>query len=159
MPEQANRLAILSRALRQISTLAGQGTPCVLEEGLVHEVWRRLYHHPALIPRAWWKRYLSLSPTTVIVLSVSPDRARERIRTKVKHGPVNLELKDTPLDGPLWRQASLAFAAISAELAHQRRLIHLQAEYASVESICREIVGLVRPPATSPAQVKVRGIA
>lgn len=146
LPDRTSRMAIVSQAVRQASTLAGQSTPCLLEEGTVHEIWRNLYQRPDLIARGWWKRYLSPSPTGVIILDVSPARAQERLRSKTRLGPVSRELRDAPLDGPLWRKAGDALAAITIALALRPGVTRLPTEHASVETICGEIARLVRKP-------------
>ena len=92
----------------------------LFDEGLLNEIWRQLYRNPEFIGQDWWHEYLADAQSRIIVLDVAPDCARERIRSKPDMGPINLELRDAPLDGEQWERARMAYDAILRELTARR---------------------------------------
>jgi hypothetical protein len=143
------RITIAAAAARQACLAADHDSPFLLEEGVVHEVWRALYREPALIRERWWRRVLRRNTAHLVVLEVSPARAQAGIRVKTFGlGPANLELKDAPLDGECWRRARAAFDAIDDQLqASARSMVRFDNETATpAEAIdaLDEVISAVR---------------
>lgn len=114
--------SLASVALRQsVAFAAARQTPAIVQEGVVHEIWRILYRHPEEAQRSWWNAYLKYAGPTVLVLDISPEHALNRIRTKTNQGPVNRELA-TSADGDAWSRATAAYAALLAAITEREEL-------------------------------------
>jgi broad-specificity NMP kinase len=125
----------------------------VLEEGFVHELWRTLFNQPALIADSCWHPYLKLSRAAVIVLTLHPELAHARIKTKLHPGPVNQLLKDSPPEGEIWRTAVTAYERIFQELRKAgRKVLELNMVDRTVDSACSEIERIVEGADVGPTR-------
>ena len=143
-PLKKSKRSLAMMAYRQAVTLARCKMPCVLEEGIVHEIWRILYRHPDQIEKSWWKRAIAGAAPTVIVLDLSPELAMQRVRSKSKPGRINVELRDDA-SGEKWTKAVQAYNALSRALLEQEsvRVFTIDSSKSDVDNICREIVSML----------------
>lgn len=128
-------------AIRQATTLAGQQEGALLDEGVVHEVWRLLYEFPQWIDRGWWADTLALACPVVIGLDVSLQQAREGIRRKQNPGRINAQLASaSPHSGP-WQRAQAAMDAVYSTLEgrDEVELIRLDTTGWDVKRVSKEI--------------------
>lgn len=116
-----SRDAAVAAALRQLDAEKSFGRPLVLEEGVVHEVWRQMLADPDLIGQRWWRRAIDLVPHRVFILDVQPAEARARIATKQNVGPINKAMRDSELTDDIWRRGILAYEAIKRFLTTKTR--------------------------------------
>lgn len=119
-PDAAARRRLASLWLRQACTVAGRSAPPLLEEGLVHGLWRSLYSDPSAAGKTWWRNFLGSLVGKVIVLDVAPAAALARIKQKEVVRGVNLELVSAPLSGAEWERARYAYATLLGLLKDAR---------------------------------------
>jgi len=106
------RLARL--AVRQSVALKGRPLH-LIEEGLIHEIWRGLYSAEDRHFESWLPFMQYIGPN-VILLDVEPDEALRRILTKKSFGPVNSELAAVGLEHARWRRAIAAYGLLKREI-------------------------------------------
>lgn len=87
----------------------------LIEEGLVHEIWRGLYSAEDEHFETWLPFMQYIGPN-VILLDVDPDEALRRILTKRVLGPVNSELATVGLAHARWRRAMAAYGLLRREI-------------------------------------------
>ena len=114
--------ALAGVAVRHAAVLAGRKGAVLVEEGVAHELWRRLHSNPALHDQRWWRAFLAFAGPTIVVLDVGPERAHEGIRSKAQGGPVNRELKEAGLESEAWDRARRAYETVLRSLADEPRL-------------------------------------
>jgi hypothetical protein len=136
------RISLAKLAIRQAATFADYRDPVLIEEGVAHELWRVLYSDPTLIKKTWWRQFARYAGPTIIVLEVTPERARNGIREKVHPGPINRELTDASLDSERWRNAKAAFTAVleALEFYHKGSVVRLNITNASIREACAKIM-------------------
>lgn len=139
--DAAARRRLASLWLRQACMVAGRSSPALLEEGLVHGLWRSLYYDPSAAGKSWWRRFADGLSGTVIVLDVEPATALARIREKPLVRGVNLELAGAPLGGEAWGRARHAYDTLLALLRNARAvdLVEIDAGARGVASIAAEV--------------------
>jgi hypothetical protein len=100
---------IARTAVRQRVALTGAASSLV-EEGVLHEIWRALLNHTDYQRTGAWQGFLRLGGPNVIVLDVTPVEALRRIRTKHEMGPVNRQLASA--NDHMWRRAVDAYQSL-----------------------------------------------
>jgi hypothetical protein len=113
---QKKKAFVAAAAKLQVRLATEHDPPVLFEEGITHHVWRALYTEPSFVKEDWWRAHIRQNTAQVIVLNVSRHVAQSRIRSKAEPGPVNLELRDAPLNDDRLQRAHAAFEAIDNEL-------------------------------------------
>ena len=110
-----------SASLRLLQLCAAQGalsqsrTPWLLEEGLVHHVWRAVFLQPELANTAW-PRMLT-GRHSVLVLETDDQTRYSRIQSKTGRGPVNEALRRAGIGGPEWTRSVESFREVLGAVA------------------------------------------
>lgn len=99
-------------AIRQTLARTDLSEPAVLDEGVVHDIWKVLYANPAHLNRRWWRAFLRYACPVVVVLEVSPQHARDAMRAKPDPGRINRALIDADLDSETWRDSEASLQAL-----------------------------------------------
>lgn len=144
-PLKRRKRSVSWLAYCQRVTLAECNGPCVLEEGVIHEIWRLLYKHPDQLGESWWLDFVSRAAPVVLLLDVPPQLALSRIRSKPAPGPINRELlEDTTTER--WARAAAALHALRAAIAASRanRLISLDAAVPNSNEVSARIADILR---------------
>lgn len=147
-------ITVFGRAARiafgQRLTLSKTDEPTIVEEGVIHEIWRALYRNPNLLGSKVWRTLLAFSAPRVIVLGCSMERAKEHIALKHVHGLINAELSQASIDSEEWRSAKMAHDFIIAELSTKQNSVlqTIDTDGLSIESVKDEVMSIflsVRP--------------
>lgn len=93
----------------------------LFSEGSLHEAWRMFYRgdlvDPDLLNRA------AHLPDFVVYLVADCRKAKERIHTKKRRGPINRQLMDAPIPGYEWNRAANAMGSILEAIPPDRLLM------------------------------------
>lgn len=129
-------------------TLASAGEAFVFHEGVTHEIWRSLYLSPEHRKADWWRPYLCYAGPRVVIVDVDLKVAKHRIQKKQRLGPINRELRDAPIDGPLWENASAAYEMVIEALMSTPGVetIRLPLSEATIAEACSEVLKAIQRP-------------
>jgi len=146
-PGSRQRRKLARAAVRQSISMAVLQAPAVLDEGVVHQIWKTLYSQPEWIDRAWWKPFFAFACPTVLLARTSPAQALEGMRQKRRPGALNRELLEASLSEPRWQAAEAAMEAVVAALEERGKdaLISVDAEAWDVEQACEELAPRLEP--------------
>lgn len=129
--------ALVARALAQAAIRPAPGATILLEEGIVHHVWRTLYLHPGLEDAGWDRLLDQQGP--LVVLAVSRGTRAARVAAKPGPGPVNRELAT---QAGAWARGEALFNRV-LEAAGRGRPIHRVATEGSASEAATRLAGLL----------------
>jgi thymidylate kinase len=99
--------------------------PLVLEEGVIHHLWRGLFLRPAWESEAW--QPLVANSVPVVALQLVDDTLFERVANKERAHPVSARLATQGPDSDDWRRARALYSRVLAEAERTRRVVRVPA--------------------------------
>ena len=146
-------------AVQQLVALRGRPLH-LIEEGLVHEIWRHLYSAEGQA-FANWQPFMKYVGPNIILLDVEPQEALRRIHTKRSLGPINRQLAGVGIEKEQWGRAIAAYHQLHEEIKRTPgvTLSVIKVDDLQPAEVSEEIVRIVRscPPLGSGLQHPLGG--
>lgn len=114
------------RRLHQDHLTAAASGHLLLEEGIVHHVWRALLLHPRL-EQARWIPMLD-APCPLVVLEASGATRHAHIQAKRSPGKVNQTLARSGVEGAYWQRAEALLDIVIRQAAQVRTVVRVSTE-------------------------------
>ncbi len=118
--------SLCARHAAQSSLDPGARDTLLLEEGIVHHVWRSRFLHPGLDRRPWGA--LLESPAPLIVLVASQAVRHQRVSGKAHGGPVNRQLATAAPGDATWQRAERLMEEVLAAARGFRTVVTVNTE-------------------------------
>ena len=126
-----NRSAFTELESRRILQDA-QG-PGVVEEGILHEIWRRLVREE--ITHEQWARLLRPSEFVVVMLHADNSLIQQRLVGRQANLPLAEALRESPTTEAIWTSANAHYKRLLSEAERVRTVVHVDHSVPTEEAV------------------------
>lgn len=123
-PQPRDALMLARRRVNQDTVVAGAHSALVLEEGMIHQVWRGLFLHPDWESAPWQPLVADTIPT--VVLTADDATLHRRLGVKAQPGPVSKLLAARGPGSPEWSRARDLYERVLAAALCTRTVVRVQ---------------------------------
>ena len=134
-PAWAAWLSLCARHAAQSSRQTAGSGILLLEEGIVHHVWRSRFRYPGLRQRPWATLLAVAAP--LVVLVASPSERQARIQGKAHGGPVNRQLASTAPGDATWQRAEQVMEEVLEVAGRSRTVLTVSTDGVVEEAVAR----------------------